>query len=613
MFRGGCGVERRSGAPRPLGATKMILPGLAMVALLLVVPGCGESSKGASKSASLEVSISGVQTPSTEPLTCVKRGGTLTVLSVSDFEHIDPGAAYYQIDYEPIYATQRPLYSYKPNTFGEPSPDLAETAPEISPDTKTVTVHLRHGVHFSPPVNREVTSTDVKYALERGANPNVVNSYFQSYFRSIEGAPAAKGGPIAGIRTPDRYTIVFHLTEPRGQLVADALVLPLSAPVPEEYAKKLDAKTPSAYGANQVATGPYMFASDSHHTVVGTGYKPATSATLVRNPNWSASTDFRPACVDKIVFKIGGDPNIAGRQALEGSHTIENDGVTPTSAKLAYEHFRSQLGITPGAGNHYVSLNNAHGPFTKVNLRRAVYAAMNRVAILRAGGGKLVASVGTHFLYPGVPGFEQAGGYAGPRVDFNEHLEGDKAVAEKYMKAAGYPSGKYTGSAVIQIVTANAGVSPQIGEIVDQTLKGLGFKTRLSLVAPAVVYSKYCGVPKEEIDACVQVGWIADFGDGYAGLYVPFSGKAITTSGSNFNFGQVNIPKINQAMEAAEPLVGTSARAAAWGKIDAELVEEAAAVPLSFGRGIVVESKDVAGVQDVWNGGAWDLNFSSLR
>ena len=54
--------------------------------------------------------------------------------------------------------------------------------PEISSDNKTVTVHLKEGIHFSPPVNREVTSEDVAYAIERGANPNVANPYFQAYF-----------------------------------------------------------------------------------------------------------------------------------------------------------------------------------------------------------------------------------------------------------------------------------------------------------------------------------------------------------------------------------------------------------------------------------------------
>lgn len=116
------------------------------------------------------------------------------------------------LDYDVIYATQRPLYSYLPNQTQTLSPDLASGPPIVTADGRTVTVHIKHGIRFSPPVNREVTSADVAYAIERGANPNVANPYFPVYFFYIIGASKATGGPIPGIVTPDKYTIVFHLT-----------------------------------------------------------------------------------------------------------------------------------------------------------------------------------------------------------------------------------------------------------------------------------------------------------------------------------------------------------------------------------------------------------------
>jgi hypothetical protein len=36
------------------------------------------------------------------------------------------------------------------------------------------------------------------------------------------------------------------------------------------------------------------------------------------------------------------------------------------------------------------------------------------------------------------------------------------------------------------------------------------------------MYAKYCGVPKQNIDACPTVGWIRDFADPLSVLYVPF-------------------------------------------------------------------------------------------
>ncbi len=190
----------------------------------------------------------------------------------------------------------------------------------------------------------------------------------------------------------------------------------------------------------------------------------------------------------------------------------------------------------------------------------------------------------THFIYPEIPGFEESGGLAGPKVDYNEHPQGDMAVAEKYMKLAGYPSGKYTGGETLQVVGSTGNPAPQDAEIANQALQNLGFKTKLNLVDQSVMYSKYCGVVSEKIDVCPNVGWIADFGDPQAVLDVPFNGNLIVKNGTNSNWGLVNHPKINDAMEAAPSVVGLKARVEAWAKIDNELVNEAVAVPYDWDK-----------------------------
>jgi peptide/nickel transport system substrate-binding protein len=102
-------------------------------------------------------------------------------------------------------------------------------------------------------------------------------------------------------------------------------MLPLSAPVPKAYAAPFDAHSPSDYGNHQVASGPYMIEADATGKVLGSGYVPGNSMTLVRNPNWRASTDTRPAYLDQIDIKIGGSQAIIGRQVLEGSGVVENE------------------------------------------------------------------------------------------------------------------------------------------------------------------------------------------------------------------------------------------------------------------------------------------------
>ena len=593
----------------------------ALVAgLALLLAACGSSnssntsSSSSTNSASSALSTGGYKSPLTEPETG-KRGGTLTVLQETDFEHLDPGLAYFSVDYAVVFATQRPLYSQKPNATVA-SPDLAEGQPEVGNGGKTVTVHLKEGIHFSPPVNREVVAEDVAYAIERGKNPNVANPYIESYFKSVEGEPKATGGPMKGIETPNKHEIVFHLTEPKGQLVADALLLPLTAAVPKSYAEKLDKNKPSNYASYEVATGPYMLKNNAEGKVLGIGYVPGKSATLVRNPNWNAKTDFRPAYLNEIDVKLGGTTAVLGRQVLEGSDIVQNESsVAQSIVRLAAEKYKSQLQISPGGGDHYIGVNNKVGPFKNINLRKAFWAALDRQAMDKARGGELVTTVATHFIYPTINGFEQAGGTKGPQgpqFDFDAYPEGNVKVAEKYMKLAGYPSGKYTGGETVLMVGASGDPFEEDSQIVEQTLKNLGFTVKYSVEEASTMYAKYCNVPKEEITVCPSVGWIADFADPQTVLNITFNGTTIVSTG-NLNWGQTNVPKINAAMAAAENVVGNEARAKAWAKIDEELVEDAAAVPFDWDKQAGIEGSGVNGVGDIWDVGEWDYSYTSLK
>jgi peptide/nickel transport system substrate-binding protein len=462
-------------------------------------------------------------------------------------------------------------------------------------------------------VNREVTSADVKYAIERGANPNVANPYFPAYFNTIVGASKATGGPISGIETPDKHTIRFRLIGPYGTFFGGVLSLPLTSALPEEFVAPLDKKKPTTFGATySVGTGPYMFKADPKGKFLGIGYQPGKSATLVRNPNWNGATDPRPAYLDQININIGGDPNVIGRQVLLGSHALQNDTVAGPVVKLAYQHYYNQLIAVPGAGDHYLALDNHAGPMSNVNVRKAVWAALDREAMIKADGGQVVAQVGTHFIYPGSAGYQQAGGDHGPNVDYNNYPAGNMQVATKYMKLAGFPSGKYTGNATIKVVGSTGDPADKTSAIANHAFQALGFKTNFTLVDQPVMYGKYCGTPKQEIDGCPNVGWIRDWADPQTILDPTFAGYNIVQT-SNSNWGQVNDPKINAAMKAAEKTVGDANRAAAWANIDKMLVDQAVAVPWVFDKQANIESKDVRGINDLWDIGEWDYSYTSLK
>ena len=168
--------------------------GALLAALALTAAGCGGTSEGGPDESGNAAPVEG------------SKGGKVTFLAAADVDYLDPGQTYYTFGYMVAYATNRPLYSFEPGDADTPVPDLAESEPQISEDNKTITVKLRPGVRYSPPVNREVKAADVKYAFERAFTQNVPSGYASSYFADIEGTPEAPGD-----YTPVSYT---HLTLP---------------------------------------------------------------------------------------------------------------------------------------------------------------------------------------------------------------------------------------------------------------------------------------------------------------------------------------------------------------------------------------------------------------
>ena len=580
---------------------------LALCAALVAVAasGCGGSDAGTP-------ARSGVPAAS-------KRGGELTMLWTQDVDSIDPGQTYYQMGFTVAYATQRPLFSWKPDDSEHPVPDLAAAPPEVAPDGCTVTVKLRTGVRFSPPVDRAVTAADVKYGIERGFFHTVNGGYVGAYFGDVRGAKmgAKPGAAIPGIATPDAHTVVFHLRERRGGkctggVLAGALAMPATAPVPADYAAAFDRSNPSSYGQHLVATGPYMVANDASGKAVG--YQAGKRIRLVRNPSWDASTDYKPAYLDAIDMPQGNaDTTVASRKVLEGHHLLSGDfSPPPVVLRDALRRTPDQLVRVPGAGIRWVALNTTIKPFDDVDVRRAVLAGFDRNAMRLTRGGAAAGDMPTHILNPGIPGFEEAGGMEGPGLDFLSHPSGDARLAASYFRKAGYPSGRYTGQGKpLLMVGTTGGVAQSAAEVAKENFAKLGFKVDLRLVTQDAMYTKFCNVPSAAVAICPNHGWLKDFSDPQTFLDPTFNGRNIIAS-NNANVAQLKDPEIDAAMRRAELLVAPSERARAWARIDTMISRQAPVIPWIWDRQPLLRSADVNGVASRFND-QWDLTFSSLR
>jgi peptide/nickel transport system substrate-binding protein len=580
----------------------------ALLSLAIFAAACGDSGDSSSGDKSTDTG-----TPAEG-----KQGGKLVSLWSGDVDFIDAGMTYYQMGTQVMRATQRMLYTPQIDDASVAVPELAESDPDISEDGCTVTVKIRTGVKFSPPVDREVTSKDVKYAIERGFFNSVNNGYAGAYFGDLKGAKvgAKPGATIAGIETPDDTTIVFNLNKRddgrcTGGVLAGALAMPLSAPVPEEYASKFDGEKQSTYGQNQVSTGPYMIENDASGKAIG--YEPGKRIHLVRNPNWDKSTDNDPALLDEIeIIQGNDDPTVAARKILSGDGMISGDqSPGPAVLRQAITKQKDQLALVPSGGGRWIALNTKVKPFDNLDVRKAVSAGFDRNALRLTRGGAVVGDIPTHYIPPGMQGFEEAGGMKGPGLDFMAKPEGDMALASEYMKKAGYASGKYDGTQELLMVSDNEGVGAETAAVAKEQFAKLGFKVRLRQVTHDAMYTKFCNVPSAEVAICPNVGWLKDFADPQTFMDPTFNGKNILPQ-NNSNWSQLDVPAINAEMEKGKTLTDPVERAKAWAEIDKKVTEQAPAVMWIWDKNANIRSANVQGVIDEDNG-LWSLSYTSLK
>jgi peptide/nickel transport system substrate-binding protein len=555
-----------------------------------------------------------------------KKGGALTFLAAADIDYLDPGQDYYTFGYAVQYAVNRTLYSFKPEDSVKPVPDVADGEPEISADNKTITVHIKKGIKYAPPVNREVKTADIKYAFERSFSKQVPSGYAGTYFSSIVGTPEEPNTgdikPISGIETPDNYTIVFKLKTASAPAVSQALVMPITVPVPEEYAKKWDSSIPSKYDQYVAFTGPYMVKNDPTTGKV-TGRVPGKTIELVRNPNWDAKTDYRPAYLDSIKIEEGNDDlATAARRALNGSRTICCDSGAPPAQvlKQAVQRYKDQIVFVPSGGTRWISMDMKVKPFDNVNIRKAVIAASDRNALRLTRGGAILGDIATGWIPPGLPGFEESGGLKqNTDLDYLANPAGDPAVSKKYMLAAKKedPSlpidanGKWTGSEKLLTIATNADPGKKTAEVFQGQMEQLGFKLNFRIVPQDTLYTKFLGVPKQKVALGPNVGWFKDFSDPQSLLDATFNGNNILQQG-NVNWSQLDVPAINDAMKAAALTPVGPERNKAWAKVNHMIAEQAPAIPWIWDKSAFVASKDVNLVGNGYFAGQ-DLNYTSIK
>jgi len=291
-------------------------------------------------------------------------------------------------------------------------PDLAERVPAPTDGGTRYTFTLKRGVRFGPPVDREITAADVRYAIERVARPGNGGIYY-FYYRVIRGFDAYRAGQapsIAGIRVRGPRTISFDLVRPEGDFLY-LLTLPAAAPIPPEVGRCFEGR-PGAYGRDVIASGPYMIEGsgtvriDSCRSVRPMRGISPTELTLVRNPGYDPGTDSRAAREsnpDRFVFitetnlgQTGVEVDLARKIEL-GELDDEYLYAWPKAIAgyLATARKEGRIRVEPADWVVFMTLNLTTPPFDDVHVRRAMNWILDRAALAATlpGAGRIAEHI----------------------------------------------------------------------------------------------------------------------------------------------------------------------------------------------------------------------------
>jgi len=311
-------------------------------------------------------------------------------------------------------------------------PDLATSVPTPSNGGKTYTFKLKNGIKFAPPVNREITSKDIAYALNRLANPKNGGQYAFYYTDIVGWANGAKGKPVTGIKTPNAKTLVINLTAPSGDLLY-RMAMPATGPIPVEVAKCFTGADANKYGRDLVATGPYMIQGSGAIEISScdalkpmSGFDPTANLTLVRNPAYAASTDTKAAREnnpDSFVFTIDANADDIYNKIQNGDLEDEIASVPPqVLQKFATDpSLKSRLHLNSGDRTWYITMNLTQKPFDDIHVRKAMNWIMDKSSLRKAWGGATAGAVANHIV---------------PDAMFNDQLSKYKPYATPAITAA---------------------------------------------------------------------------------------------------------------------------------------------------------------------------------
>jgi len=435
----------------------------------------------------------------------------------------------------------------------EPAPDIA-MGWEVSDDGKTYTFHLREDVTFHD--GRGVKAEDFKYSWERAANPDTGSQTAPSYLIDIVGVKAVINGEsteISGVRVTDNYTLEVTIDAPKSYFLSK-LTYP-TAYVIDRY----NVESGTEWWHNPNGTGPFKLKE----------WVEGNRLVLERYEDYYGTK----AGINGVVYHIlSGFPMTlyeTGEIDVTGVYTSNIDRVTDTAGP-----FHDELKTNAELSFFYIGFNTTKPPFDDAKVRQAFSQAVDKEKLASLVFRDMMQKA-DGILPPGIPGFNEA--LSG--LDYDVDRAKDLIRKSSYRRIENLPP--------ITITTAGRGgqISGELEAIIHQWRENLGVEVKVRQLEP----ERYFYHLKDEKDEMFDMGWIADYPHPQDFLEILFG------SGMENNYGEYSNPEVDALLKRAGVELDTEKSLELYRQAEQILVDDAACLPLWFGRNFVLVKPHIKG------------------
>jgi peptide/nickel transport system substrate-binding protein len=445
------------------------------------------------------------------------------------------------------------------------TPDLA-TKWSVSPDGKTYTFTLRHGVKFQDgtPFDAQSVVANVNYITAKTTQSTIALGLL---------------GPCTTATATSQYTVQLHCSTPYAPLLEQ-----LGEPYMGIQSPTAITKYGKNLGEHLVGTGPFKFVS----------YTPNQSVVLARNPDYDwappAVGQNGPSKIAKIVFNIvsNSQARVGSLQSGQSQLIQETPGIYYKSLASSYSEMADPIS---GMGI-FAPINASKFPTNDLAVRQAIMYSINKTSVIQLADSGAFPSLNTP-LTPGMLGYDSSLASMYPY---------DPAKAAQLLTADGWTKvgGTWTkgGKKLALTITAISTVPeyPLIAQAIQSSLQAVGMQ--VSVVQQA------------------EPAWLAANLAGNMSLtplqYVAVDPAALDLwflPGQYYNWSHYTNPQLTKLIDEGEVTSNQSARAKIYEQAQQIIMQQAVLLPLHQNDDLLVYSKNLTGV--TYSGGGFEYFYKA--